>query len=77
MSGNVPMRLAALAIAAVGAAACSSAVSHQSSQQPHRGLAIGTLAALGSPGNPLMLSCQQTSDSPDPQRPRRGDLVVG
>ena len=76
MSRNVPMLLAALAIAAVGAAGCSSAVSHQSSRQPHRGPAIGTLASLGSPGNPLMLSCGQTS-SADLQRPRAGDLVVG
>ena len=77
MSRNVPLRIAALAIAAVGAAGCSSAVSHQSSNQPHRGPAVGTLATLGSPSNPLMLSCDQTSGSTDPQGPRPGDLVVG
>ena len=76
MSRNFPIRLAALAIAAVAAAGCSPAASHQSSKQPHRGPALGTLATLGSPGNPLMLSCDQTSRPPLPG-PRPGDLVVG
>jgi hypothetical protein len=76
VSRTVPMRLTALAIVAVGVAACSSAVPHPSSKQPHRGHVIGTLATLGSPGNPLMLSCDQTSNS-GPQKPRPGDLVVG
>ena len=76
MSRNFPIRLAALAIAAVAAAGCSPAASHQSSKQPHRGPAPGTLATLGSPGNPLMLSCDQTSRPPLPG-PRPGDLVVG
>ena len=76
MSRNFPIRLAALATAAVAAAGCSPAVSHQSSKQLHRWPAIGTLATLGSPGNPLMLSCDQTSRPPLPG-PRPGDLVVG
>jgi hypothetical protein len=76
VSGSVRMRLAALAVAAVGVAGCSSAMSHQPSKQPHRRPAIGTLASLGSPGNPLMLSCDQAS-RPPLQGPRPGDLVVG
>ena len=76
MRRNVPMRLAALAIAAVGAAGCSSAMSHQSGEQPNRAPAVAAQSTLGSPADPLMLSCDQTSRPPLPG-PEPGDLVVG
>lgn len=71
MSRSVRIVLAALAIAAASAAGCTTTAPEQPSRQSHHGPATAT---LGSPGNPLTLSCDQSSGllTPGP-----GDLVVG
>jgi hypothetical protein len=63
--------MAALVIAASLAAGCSTA-SQPPSKQSHHEPALG----IGSPGNPLMLSCDQASFG-EPTSPGHGDLVVG
>lgn len=54
---------------------------HFSAASPSQRLASGRTATgpIGSPGNPLVLSCGQESfsDPPPPQHPRPADLAVG
>jgi hypothetical protein len=63
--------LVALAIVAGLAAGCSTAVSHLPANQSHR-----PATSVGSPGNPLMLSCGNAS-IPNVSAPGHRDLVVG
>jgi hypothetical protein len=67
---NVLLRLAALALATLVLGGCSAPASRPPGAQPRRGPAVRR------PGNPLLLSCDQTS-SAGPQQPGPGDLVVG
>jgi hypothetical protein len=74
MSRHLPMAIVALAIAAGSAAGCTTAAPQQPSKQSHHGPAADT---LGSPGNPLELTCNQSSSFPNPVTPGQGDVVVG
>jgi len=67
---SVAIRLVTLAIAVSLAAGCSSSVTQQPNEQPHRALAAGT------PGRPLMLSCTERSNG-GAVAPGPGDVVVG
>lgn len=63
--------MVALAIAAALTAGCSTAGSHPPTRQSN-----GTATSVGSPGNPLMLSCGNAS-IPNVSAPGHRDLVVG